>query len=218
MRRIFARSVVIAVALPLMACSGGEPATMPDVVGKRLDVALSDVERAGFEEEVEVLGGGSFGFLNESNWTVCSQEPTDGTEIAGAPRITVDRSCDSNDTLDPASADDGSAPSNGDADTEADDQTAAGPAKPAKKKRKPAPAVAEIFMMPMLVGVNLQKAQNLLQARGSFLLTQTDGTGQGRFQMLDLGWKVCAQDPAAGTETDIATLVELVTVKLSESC
>jgi hypothetical protein len=36
--------------------------------------------------------------------------------------------------------------------------------------------------------------------------------------MLDLGWKVCAQDPAAGTVTDVLMLVELITVKLSEAC
>ena len=72
--------------------------------------------------------------------------------------------------------------------------------------------------MPALVGMNLQVAQIQLQARGSFLLTQTDGTGEGRFQMLDYGWKVCAQDPAAGTVTDIVRLVELVTVELHEAC
>ena len=36
--------------------------------------------------------------------------------------------------------------------------------------------------------------------------------------MLDYNWKVCAQDPRAGTVTSLATLVELVAVKLSESC
>lgn len=191
---------------------------MPDLVGKRLDIAISDVERAGFDGEVEVLGGGSFGVIDESNWTVCSQEPTDGSQISDAPRITVDRTCDSDDALDPAVASDEQSPDNDSAETATDDQTAATPTKPTKKKRNPVAAVAETFVMPSLVGMNLQRAQNILQARGSFLLTQTDGTGQGRFQMLDLGWKVCDQDPAAGAVTNIATLVELVTVKLSEAC
>ncbi len=36
--------------------------------------------------------------------------------------------------------------------------------------------------------------------------------------MLDYNWKVCGQNPAAGAVTDLATIVELVAVKLSESC
>jgi beta-lactam-binding protein with PASTA domain len=218
MRRIAVMSVVVAVLVPLVGCSGDESVTMPDVVGKRLDIAISDVERAGFDDEVEVLGGGSFGVLNESNWTVCSQEPREGDLVSVAPRITVDRTCDTDDALDPATADEEQVSGNDAADTAAEDTTTASPTKRTKKKRQPVASVPETFMMPSLVGVNLQEAQNLLQARGSFLLTQTDGAGQGRFQMLDLGWKVCAQDPAAGTETDILTLVELITVKLSEAC
>lgn len=35
------------------------PVVMPDVVERTLDVALSDIKRAGFEDEVEVLGGGT---------------------------------------------------------------------------------------------------------------------------------------------------------------
>lgn len=187
---------------------------MPDVVGKRLDIAISDVQRAGFEDEIEVLGGGMFGVVDESNWTVCRQKPASGTEISAAPRMTVERTCNIGDALAPGSATAGSAED--DAGEANDDRTAANPAK--KKKRKPAAAVAETFVMPPLVGVNLQRAQDLLQSRGSFLLTQTDGTGQDRYQVLDYGWKVCAQDPVAGTVTDLATLVELVAVKLSEAC
>ncbi|GAA2177215.1 hypothetical protein GCM10009784_26960 [Arthrobacter parietis] len=67
---------------------------MPDVTGKRLDVAISDVERAGINDEVEVLGGGMFGVVDESNWTVCSQEPKNGVEVSIAPRLTVERSCE----------------------------------------------------------------------------------------------------------------------------
>lgn len=36
--------------------------------------------------------------------------------------------------------------------------------------------------------------------------------------MLDDNWRVCAQDPRVGTVTSLATLLELVAVKLSESC
>lgn len=218
MRRLAAPFVVCALTLPLAACSGSESVVMPDVVGKRLDVAISDVERAGFDDDVEVLGGGTFGVVDESNWTVCSQEPANGTEVSSAPRITVDRSCDAGDTLEPALADNKEPDADDSAEETTGDQPAVTSKKRVKKKRKQANAVAESFVMPPLVGMNLQKAQNLLQARGSFLLTQTDGTGQERFQMVDYGWKVCAQVPAAGTVTDLATLVELITVKLSEAC
>lgn len=215
----FMRRVVVlpflALAIPFTACSS-EPATMPDVVGKRLDIALSDVERAGFSDDVEVLGGGTFGIVDESNWLVCSQEPADGTTISTVPRITVDRSCDAGDALDSESRSEES--TEDDAEEQPQEQAAAEPKRVKRKKPRASAPVADTFVMPALVGMNLQRAQNQLQARGSFLLTQTDGTGEGRFQMLDYGWKVCAQDPPAGTVTDIAKLVELVTVKLHEAC
>lgn len=82
----------------LGSCGGGEtsaaaPTLMPDVVGQQLDAALSEIEGAGIEEEVEVLGGGTFGVLDESNWTVCEQSPAAGAAVDGAPQVTVDRSC-----------------------------------------------------------------------------------------------------------------------------
>ncbi len=186
---------------------------MPDLVGKRLDVALSDVQRAGLDDDVEVLGGGMFGVVDESNWTVCSQEPASGSQVSTAPRVIVERSCEATDSSSKETSET--------ADEEVGDshQGAAGPAEPTNKHKKKAPSkIADAFVMPALVGTNLQEAQDALQARGSFLLTQTDGTGQERFQMLDYNWKVCAQDPRAGTVTSLATLVELVAVKLSESC
>jgi hypothetical protein len=66
---------------------------MPDVMGLQLDAALSDIERAGFEDEVEILGGGTFGVVNESNWQVCDQLPAAGEAMTLVPRLTVDRSC-----------------------------------------------------------------------------------------------------------------------------
>ena len=66
---------------------------MPEVTGLKLDVALSDIERAGFDDEVEVLGGGTFGVLDESNWQVCEQSPAAGEAVTDSPRVTVDRSC-----------------------------------------------------------------------------------------------------------------------------
>jgi hypothetical protein len=88
------------VALAIAGCGSSESASseedrivMPDVVGKRLDVALSDMERSGIDDEVEVLSDGMFGVVDESNWTVCEQLPEAGQPATEAPRLTVDRSC-----------------------------------------------------------------------------------------------------------------------------
>jgi hypothetical protein len=84
----------VAAALILSGCSSeAEPAVMPDVVGRTLDVAKSDIERAGYTKSIEVLGGGMFGVIDESNWEVCEQLPAAGTVVDVEPRLTVDRSC-----------------------------------------------------------------------------------------------------------------------------
>ena len=67
---------------------------MPAVEGLRLDVALSDLAAQGVaEEDVEVVGGGTLGVLDESNWDVCEQRPQAGTPIESV-RLIVDRFCD----------------------------------------------------------------------------------------------------------------------------
>lgn len=66
---------------------------MPDVTGKKLDVANSDIKLAGFEDEVEVIGGGVFGVVQESNWEVCEQTPAPGEPLTKAPRLKIDRDC-----------------------------------------------------------------------------------------------------------------------------
>lgn len=86
--------ILIALALGLSGCGSGEGPVMPDVVGSQLDEALSDVDRAGIDpDDAEVVGGGLFGIVDESNWTVCEQLPAAGTAVSGKPRLTVDRSC-----------------------------------------------------------------------------------------------------------------------------
>lgn len=91
-------AVGFALLLGLAGCGGSDQDTatktvMPDVKGRQLDVALSDIKRAGFEDEVEVIGGGTFGIVVKSNWKVCDQSPAAGQALKGAPRLTVDRSC-----------------------------------------------------------------------------------------------------------------------------
>jgi hypothetical protein len=79
-------------ALALTGCGSGEPSVMPDVTGKQLDVAKSDIERAGHGGDIEIVGGGMFGVVNESNWTVCEQIPAAGADIS-SPRLVVEREC-----------------------------------------------------------------------------------------------------------------------------
>jgi hypothetical protein len=66
---------------------------MPDVTGKTLDAAKIAIKAAGFDDEVEVEGGGVFGVVVESNWEVCEQSPAAGATVAGQPTLTVARSC-----------------------------------------------------------------------------------------------------------------------------
>ena len=98
MRRPIVTLIAVAVSLLVAGCAGGSAITMPNVVGKGLDVAISDVKRAGINKEVEVLGGGMFGIVDKSNWIVCSQEPQDGAKVSSAPRLKVDRTCASGGT------------------------------------------------------------------------------------------------------------------------
>jgi len=184
----------------LSACGGGEGSDlMPAVEGKRLDIAQSDLEKAGVaEDEIEVIGGGTLGVIDASNWDVCDQEPAAGEQRSGAVRLTVDRSCDSGDSL----TEDGAASTS-----------------PSPEETTEAPAEEpETFKMPKLVGQNLQDAQDRLQSRGSYVLQQDDATGLERFQVLDSNWKVCSQKPKAGKRVPVDRLVVLGAVKLDESC
>jgi hypothetical protein len=94
----FRLAVGFTIILGLTGCGSDQKSAtatvMPDVIGLQLDVALSDIERAGIEDKVEVIGGGTFGVVNESNWQVCEQLPAAGTALTSAPRLTVDRSCE----------------------------------------------------------------------------------------------------------------------------
>jgi hypothetical protein len=77
---------------------------------------------------------------------------------------------------------------------------------------------ATAFTMPDVVGLSLQAAQDELQALGSFLMDQEDATDQGRVQIIDDNWKVCSQEPAAGTQHSRLDVVTLWSVKNGEDC
>lgn len=85
------------------------------------------------------------------------------------------------------------------------------------KSPTPTPSVT-YFIMPNVIGMNLQFAQDLLQSKGSYLMDQTDAKGLGRIQIIDSNWKVCKQAPSAGQRISTATIVTLASVKLIENC
>ena len=78
------------------------------------------------------------------------------------------------------------------------------------------------FVMPNLVGATLQDAQNQIQTLGVFLSISHDMTGN-RNQLLDANWRVCDQNPVAGTPvqglaSDWEGKVDFGAVKLEETC
>jgi beta-lactam-binding protein with PASTA domain len=76
--------------LALAGCGGSDPQTVPDVRGKRLDVAERRLDSLGLD--YERVGGGAFGIVVRSNWTVCDQRPRAGVTAAEVTLV-VGRHC-----------------------------------------------------------------------------------------------------------------------------
>jgi hypothetical protein len=53
-------------------------------------------------------------------------------------------------------------------------------------------------VMPYVICMDLQSAQDAIQAAGVFFSRSVDATGAGRMQISDRNWLVVAQDPAPG--------------------
>ena len=62
-----------------------------------------------------------------------------------------------------------------------------------------APAPAATAIMPDVVCMNLQAAQNKIQENGVFFSDSFDATGEGRMQITDSNWIVVSQTPSAGS-------------------
>ena len=67
-----------------------ETTRVPQVEGKRLDVAQEVLDDAGLG--YEVVGGGALGVIVRSNWEVCEQRPRAGRR-AKTVDLVVARSC-----------------------------------------------------------------------------------------------------------------------------
>ncbi len=62
----------------------------------------------------------------------------------------------------------------------------------------PTSSAPVLVPMPAVVCMNLQTAQNAIQAAGVFFSRSADATGAGRMQVLDSNWIVVGQQPSPG--------------------
>jgi len=148
------------------------PGTVPDVVGRQLNLAEREVKKAGLR--FKAVGGGLFGILDPRAWRVCDQQPRAGVKTSERVRLVAARNCRNFAVED------------------------------------------EFGRMPDVVGMNLQAAQNKLQALKFFNLHSFDATGQGRLQVLDRGWVVVEQTPAAGTSVGSGRYIRLGVKRTAE--
>jgi len=81
---------------------------------------------------------------------------------------------------------------------------------------EPAPApVAVSAIMPDVTCMNLQVAQDMIQAAGVFFSRSSDASGKERSQLVDSNWTVVSQTPTAGSLVGEAEAV-LAAVKIGE--
>jgi hypothetical protein len=86
--------------------------------------------------------------------------------------------------------------------------------------RRPSDAPAastKLGVVPDVVCMNLQDAQDTMQRAGFFNLGSADGAGQGRMQILDRDWVVIRQSVPAGTKPGLTKRIVLTSVKYGES-
>lgn len=74
----------------------------------------------------------------------------------------------------------------------------------------------EDSLMPDVICMNLQEAQDEIQDRGVFFSRSVDASGQDRMQIMDSNWIVVDQTPAPGTKIGEGEAV-LSVVKIGES-
>jgi beta-lactam-binding protein with PASTA domain len=155
-------------------------AVMPDVVCMNLQDAQDEIQRAGvfFSRSEDATGKGR-SQLVDRNWLVVGQRPAPGAIIGeGDAVLSVvkygERSC---------------------GDTPTTPKPQAAPATPASS----AAPIAQVSLMPDVVCMNLQDAQDLIQRAGVFYSRSRDATGSGRAQIVDRNWLVVGQSPPPGT-------------------
>lgn len=74
----------------------------------------------------------------------------------------------------------------------------------------------EDFLMPNVMCMNLQAAQDLIQDHGVFFSRSMDASGRNRSQLIDRNWIVIKQSPAPGKKIGEGDAM-LTVVKIGES-
>ncbi|HEY4347435.1 MAG TPA: PASTA domain-containing protein [Gaiellaceae bacterium] len=90
MIRSCAALVAAALALSCVACGSTDPHRAPDLVGERLDLAEETLDAVGLR--YRTVGGGLFGIVVRSHWSVCRQSPSPGV-LTRSVTLFVDRDC-----------------------------------------------------------------------------------------------------------------------------
>jgi beta-lactam-binding protein with PASTA domain len=80
----------------------------------------------------------------------------------------------------------------------------------------PAAAATRDAVMPGVVGKTVWDAEKAVPVGTHIVFV--DGTGQHRKVLWPANWRVCKQDPAAGTALTSSTTVTLTVVKKEEKC
>lgn len=78
------------------------------------------------------------------------------------------------------------------------------------------PQTARSAVVPAVVGLNHQLAQDTLQAAGFYYLSEEDATGKGRLLVNDRNWVVVTQSPEGGSIAALDTKVVLRSKKIGE--
>jgi hypothetical protein len=80
---VIRRTIIVLSAVPLLvfaagcgSSSSGSTARVPDVTMEPLNAAEDELDTRGLH--YDVLGGGLFGIVVRSHWTVCKQAPAAG--------------------------------------------------------------------------------------------------------------------------------------------
>jgi hypothetical protein len=89
------------------------------------------------------------------------------------------------------------------------------PAAPTQQAPAAVPPVTT-GVIPDVIGVNHQLAQDTMQAAGFYNLSEEDATGQGRMLVSDRNWVVASQEPKPGTKAPLDVTIILRSKKLTD--
>jgi hypothetical protein len=97
-------------------------------------------------------------------------------------------------------------------------ETATAPPAPAAVPPAQAATAAKVDdgVVPNVVGIDHQLAQDTMQSAGFYNLSEEDATGANRMLIIDRNWVVVEQIPAAGSKANADTTIILRSKKIGE--